>query len=130
MNKDYDKKFNAEIESLLKEVYDDPIYKGKQKMKRAVVEIDAKHMSFLIKNKLIKIINNAGGGKYGVQLESNGYEVFEKYDGWNNYKKKVLDKKEKVQNAKDLASKYWWIPILISVVALIISGIALFANNN
>jgi hypothetical protein len=68
---------------------------------------------------------NIGGKGYSLILERRGYEVFEKYGGWKNYRKKVIDMKSKVDEAKNLAQRFWWIPIIVSLLALGVSILAL-----
>jgi CRISPR/Cas system-associated protein Csx1 len=60
-------------------------------------------------------------------LKTKGYEVFEKYNGWNEYRKKVIDKKNKIEDAKNLAQRFWWLPIIISIAALLL--FAIFKRN-
>lgn len=123
MNKNYDKEFNAEIERILKVIYYKPIVEN-GKDRRAVVNWDYKYTQYLIDNELIKYISNHS--TEGIMLKPKGYEVFEKYDGWDEYRKKVIDKKNKIDNAKNLSQRFWWIPILISILALGISFWALY----
>jgi len=107
MKKEYDKKFNQEIERILNEVYH-----------KSIVKSEMRYIEYLTLNELITIRNRLIGSRYDLLLSNKGYEVFEKFHGWNDYKKKVIDKKHKVENAKDLAQRFWWLPILISVIAL------------
>jgi len=123
---DYDKKFNSVIEAILNELYHDPMNMGDSKIKRKVIVTEKRFVDYLMEFKLVLLTNNFGSGKYGLQLDRNGYEVFEKYGGWYNYKKKIIDKITKTEEAKLLSQRFWWIPIFISAIALIISVIALF----
>lgn len=117
---------DKEIERILKEVYYNPL-DGLEEVKRAIVITEYRYVTYLVELGLIKRLKNVGGnGKYGLQLENKGYEVFEKYNGWLEYKKKVIDKQIKVQYAVDKAKRYWWIPIIISLISLVISFIAIF----
>lgn len=125
MNKNYDKEFQSEIEKILHKLYHNPLDMGGLKIKRAVVITEKKYVDFLIENCLVTGSNNYGDN-WALQLESKGYEVFEKYGNWSNYKKKVIDKKAKLEKAKNLSQKFWWIPIVMSFIALIISTLALF----
>lgn len=123
MKNDYDKIFNQEIERILNKMYYQPI-NNNGRDKRTVVDWDYKYTQYLIDNELIRYINLHS--PTGVMLKTNGYEVFEKYSGWKEYKEKVLDVKNKVNNAKDMAQRFWWIPVVISTFALIASIIAIF----
>lgn len=125
MKKTYDLEFNQEIERILKEIYFRPI-RTESGDKRAVVITEYKYLQFLKENDLANILNSHGGGKYGLILRLNGHEVFEKYKGWDDYRKKVIDKKNKIEKAKNLAQRFWWLPIIISVIALLI---AIFKHN-
>ena len=120
MKKTYDLEFNQEIERILKEIYYRTISPDSGD-KRAVVQTEYKYIQFLKENDLANILNSHGGGKYGLILRLNGYEVFEKYNGWNEYKKIVIDKKNKIEESKNLAQRFWWLPIIISVIALLFS---------
>lgn len=118
---------NKEIARILNELYHKPLDQNKHTVKRAVVHTEYRHVQYLEELGLIKRLKYVGGnGKYGLQLENKGYEVFEKYNGWLEYKKKVIDKQIKVQYAVDKAKRYWWIPIIISLISLVISFIAIF----
>ena len=123
MKKTYDLEFNQEIERILKEIYFRPI-RTESGDKRAVVTTEYKYIQFLKENDLANILNSHGGGKYGLILRLNGHEVFEKYKGWHDYRKNVIDKKNKIEKAKNLAQRLWWLPILISVSAL---GVSIWA---
>lgn len=120
MNKTYDKEFDVEIERILYQIYYNTRTPNSGD-KRAVVQTEYKFIMYLVEKGLVKILNIHGGGKYGLILHFDGYEVFEKYENWNEYKKKVIDKKSKAENAKILAQRYWWIPIAISIIALLIA---------
>ncbi|MCC5931729.1 MAG: hypothetical protein JJU28_20955 [Cyclobacteriaceae bacterium] len=129
MNKDYDKIFQEEIVRILNELYNNPINMGETKIKRAVIQTEKRFVTYLLNHNLVSNLKSvSGGGKWGLQLESNGYEVFEKYNGWDDYKKKVIDPKSKVEKAKELSVKYWWIPILISLLSLAVAIIALIKS--
>lgn len=126
MNKNYEKEFHKEIERILKEVYQHQ--KNSKSESTAMICGARRHMHYLHDIGIITITQPPRDGIYPVLLNTNGYEVFEKYNGWFNYKKKVIDKQKKIENAKSLAQKYWWLPVAISVVALIASVISLFKN--
>jgi len=123
MKKEYDMKFYQEIERILKEIYYRPITPNSGD-KRAVVDTEYKYIQYLKDYDLAAILNSHGGGKYGLVLRLNGHEVFEKYGGWDNYKKKVLDKNHKIEESKNMAQRFWWIPILISILAF---GVSIWA---
>ena len=120
MNKTYDKEFDIEIERILHQIYYEPRSPNSGD-KRAVVQTEYKFVMYLVDKGLVKILNFHGGGKYGLILQFDGYEVFEKYENWSEYKKEVIEKKSKAENAKILAQRYWWIPIAISIIALLIA---------
>ena len=116
---DYDKKFNKEIERILKELYSAPIDMGNTKLKRAIVETEKRFIDYLEEVNVVKRLKTAdGNGKWAIQLERKGFEVFEKYNGWENYYKKVIRKNEKIDTAKGLATRFWWLPVVISIIAL------------
>jgi hypothetical protein len=126
MNKEYDKIFQDEVVLILYEYYYHPINMSETKIKRVVIETEKRFVTYLVKHNIVSSLKSVrGGGKWGLQLEKNGYEVFEKYNGWDDYKKKVIDPKSKVEKAKELSVKYWWLPILISVLSLVVAIIAL-----
>lgn len=120
-------KFHKEIERILKQIYYNPLKGVEHIAKRAIITAEYRYIEYLETHKLIKRMDRlTSGNSFGVQLENKGYEVFESYSGWFDYKKKVLDKSEKINKAKGLASRFWWIPILVSIISLIISLFALF----
>ncbi|MAP81856.1 MAG: hypothetical protein CL526_12305 [Aequorivita sp.] len=126
MKNEYDIKLQQEAERILNEVYYNPLQLGDTKIKRAIVKTELRYLEYLVKYNLISRLNTAvSGGRWSIQLESNGYEVFEKYGGWTNYKRKVIDRVSKTEKAKELAVRYWWVPIAVSIVSLIVSAIAL-----
>jgi hypothetical protein len=126
MNRNYDKQFHTEIERILNELYYKPLNMGETKIRRVVIQTEKRYVNYLLQNELVSVMKSVSyGGKWGLQLESNGYEVFEKYSGWFDYKKKVTDNKSKIEKAKELAIKFWWMPITISVLSLLISLYAL-----
>ena len=125
MKKTYDLEFNQEIERILQEIYYRPITPNSGD-KRAVVDTEYKYVQFLKEYDLANVLNSHGGGKYGLILRLKGQEVFEKYGGWEEYRKKVIDKKNKIENARNLSQRFWWIPILISILALGVSFWALY----
>ena len=126
---DYDKIFNKEINRILKELYYKPLPNIPTE-KRAIIETEKRYVDYLTTYDLVsKVTVNIGGTSFPLSLNKKGYEVFEKYDGWYDYKKQVIDKQNKVKQYKYLAQKYWWLPILISIFALAVSVIALFIKN-
>ena len=127
---DYDKIFNKEIAKILDEVYNNSLNMGETKLKRALVSTEKRYVDYLEELGLIKRITQGDrNGRWGMQLERKGFEVFEKYNGWYDYKKRVLDKKYKIEKYKYLSQKYWWAPIVISLFALAVAVIALFMKN-
>ena len=126
MNNNYEKEFHQEVERILKEVY---FHQKKCKTEaRAMIHGARQHLHYLHELGIITITQPPTGDIYPVLLNTIGYEVFEKYNGWFDYKKKVIDRQEKIDNAKGLAQRFWWIPVAISVVALIVSVISLIKN--
>ena len=114
--------FDNEIERILSEVYNNPLESASSVVKRSIIKCEYRYIEFLSNNGFIKRMPNVdGNGKFGIQLENKGYEVFEKYDGWIDYKKKVISKAERIENAKGLAARFWWLPIVISLIALGVS---------
>lgn len=124
MKNDYEIKFNQEVERILKELYYKPISSG-QGIKKLVAETEYKYVQFLTRHELVKFTQSFGSKKFGLLLLEKGYEVFEKYGSWDEYRKKVILNKIKIENAKSIATKLWWLPIVISAIALIISVIAI-----
>jgi len=102
---EYDKKFDKEIEKILDEVYKNSLNMGETKLKRALVHTEKRFVDYLEEIGLIKRITAGdGNGKWGLQLERKGFEVFEKYKGWSEYKKQVIDKKNKLNSYKSIPS--------------------------
>ena len=124
MEKEYELRFHKEISRVLEEIY----YKSINDVlvRRANVQTEIKYVQYLVDHSLVKILPHSGGNIFALELQTNGYEVFEKYKGWDDYKKKVVDYKSKIEKSKELAIKLWWVPILISFIALLISLCALF----
>jgi hypothetical protein len=121
---DYDKNFNTEIELILEELRPEP---GEVRPKGAIVKMEKqRYIDYLVEHGIVKIDFVGKLGQSLLILDRKGFEVYEKYNGWLDYRKKVIDKKQKVDNAKALSTRYWWVPIIISAFALIISVIALF----
>lgn len=122
----YDKNFNSEISRILSDLYNNPHANKNVGIRRKQVKEDKKYIDYLVNNGFVKIIGTPNlSGKCMLQLESEGVLVIEKYNGWHNYKKEVIDKKQQTEKAKKLAIRYWWIPIAISALGLIVSIIAL-----
>ena len=125
----YDNKFDKEIERILKELYYNPLPNIPSE-KRAIIETEKRYVDYLILNDLVsKVKVSIGGTSFPLSLNKKGYEVFEKYNGWNDYKKQVIDKQNKTEKYKYLSQKYWWLPILISLLALGVAVFALFTKN-
>ena len=124
MKKEYDKRFQEEVERILKELYYNPI--PNQPRKIGVIQTEKRYIDYLVEHKLISDLKSSQtAGKWNLELLGCGYEVFEKYGDWKNYKKRVVDSKSKIVRAKELAIKYWWIPVVISVLSLVLSIIAI-----
>lgn len=124
-------KFNSEIERILQQVYYEPLKNVEHITKRAVVTTELRCIEYLVDKGLIERLKNVGGGgTFGIQLTIKGYEVFEKYNGWNDYKAKVIDHLDRINKAKNLASLYWWLPLVISVLALVISVLTFLVKIN
>jgi hypothetical protein len=124
MKKEYDNKLQEEVERILKELYYNPI--PNQPRKIGVIQTEKRYVDYLVDNKLVSNLDSVReAGKWGLELLSNGYEVFKKYGGWRNYKRKVINKQERVNRAKELAARFWWIPVVISAFSLVLSLMAL-----
>ena len=123
MKETYEKEFNQEIERILNELYYNP-KKGTAAYKSAIVKTEKRYIDYLIENDLVYQKILLEGSRYDILLERKGYEVFEKYGSWKKYRKKIIDKKNKIEEARNLAQRFWWIPILISVLAL---GVSIWA---
>ena len=122
----YDINFNDKLDGILSYIYNIPNTHNADKYSiEVVLKEEKRYLDYLSEFEMIKIVTPYNSGVCKVRLERKGYEVFEKYKGWNDYKKKVIDKKHKVVAAKHLAQQFWWIPILISVLALVVSVLAL-----
>ena len=128
MNKEsnYTEEFMKQCGSILEELYYRPMKLGDTKIKRLTIKTEKRFIDYLISLDLVKDLKTGGGGTYGIQLEMKGFEVFEKYNGWKDYRTRVVGKEAKIINAKNLAAKFWWLPIAISVLSLLISFITLF----
>ena len=127
MGKEYDIEFNNEIERILNTIYNDSIVEGA--VKRAIVTTDVRYVEYLEKMELAKRMSYSTGNSFALQLKQNGYEVFEKYGDWNNYYKKVIYKKRKIYRSKELAVKFWWLPVIISLASLAVAIVALIKSN-
>jgi transposase len=123
MKYNYETLFHNEIERILKKLYYEPLNPHGND-KRVHIETERKYVLYLIEHNLVRDMNLGGKG-YSLILERRGYEVFEKYGDWKNYRKKVIDMKTKVEESKNLAQRFWWIPIVISILALGVSILAL-----
>jgi len=123
---DYEKKFHSEISQILEELYSNPDKKKFGDVRRKKIKTEKKYVDYLVQNNFVIIIGiPTFDGVYTLQLELKGIEVFEKYGGWLHYKEKVLDKESRIHNSRKLAIKYWWLPIVLSFIAIVISVIAL-----
>lgn len=124
MIKEYNKKFNKEIDRILSEIYNNPL-KPNGKDKRAIIKTSRNYIQFLEEHELVQLLQvQSAEDSYSLILEKNGYEVFEKYGSWKKYNKKVVIPKVRAENHKILKLRYWWLPILISLSALVISILA------
>ena len=124
MKKEYDNKLQEEVERILKELYYNSI--PNQPRKIGVIQTEKRYIDYLVDNKLVSNLDSVReAGKWGLELLSNGYEVFEKYGGWRKYKRKVINKQERINRAKELAARFWWIPVVISAFSLVLSLMAL-----
>ena len=124
MNKEYEKIFNQEIERILNELYNNSGSGDKQLR----VNTEYKYIQYLEQHDLVLSIKNYGN-LYTLSLRKNGYDVFEKYKGWLDYRKNVIDIIEKTEKAKSLAQRFWWLPIIISAISLILSIIAIIVKS-
>jgi len=105
MNKDYDREFNQNVDKILKELY----FNSKKHIsgnKSMIIKTDKRYVDYMTDIGLIKHINLLWGGEYDITLDTKGFEVFEKYKNWYDYKKKVLDKKQKTEEAKSIVQRY------------------------
>lgn len=125
-NNTFELEFRKECKKILNELYYNPLNMGEVKLKRIVIKAEKRYIDYLVELNLIKDLKTASSGEYGIQLERKGFEVFEKYCGWDDYLIKVVDRELRISNAKELAIQYWWIPIGLSIISLIISIISLF----
>lgn len=120
-NNKYDIEFRNECGRVLEELYNNPIDMGDTGLKRITIKTEKRYIDYLSELELIKDLKTTAAGKYGIQLERKGFEVFEKYKGWNDYLVKVIDQDLKIDKARKLAVQYWWLPICISLLSLIIA---------
>lgn len=124
--KEFDKKFNAECERILIELYHNPMEMGNTEIRRVQIKTEKRYIDYLVAEKLIKNLNIGVSGNFSIDLDRKGFEVFEKYNGFKDYKKRIIDKELKIENAKRMATKFWWLPIVISVAAFIISLLGIY----
>lgn len=127
MKKKYDEEFHKEIERILNQIYNEPL-DANGPTRSAIIESKTHYVEFLKINNLVYLHEPSIHNYFPLTLDIKGIEVFEKYNGWFDYKKKVIDKQKKIENAKSLAQEYWWAPVIISLVALIASIFSLFLN--
>lgn len=120
------KEFNdKEVERILKQLFYHPLSNIHHE-NRAIVNTQKRYVDYLIEHNLVSKVNvQIGGSDFPLSLNKRGFDVFEKYNGWPDYKKKVIDSKEKIIKYKELAIKWWWLPVVISILALIVSGLAI-----
>ena len=86
---------------------------------RVIIHCQFRHVGELEELNAIKKLDTLDGGhSFALQFKSLGYEIMEEYGGWDAYKKNVLDKQKKILNFEYKIKKYWWIPLLTSVIAL------------
>jgi len=66
---------------------------------------------------------------FGIGLTTKGVELIAYYETWEKYKKRVIERKKKVDDARNLAQRFWWLPIIISALALGVSIWVLFRKQ-
>jgi hypothetical protein len=121
MNKNYENEFHEEIERILTSINSDLSY---QKMGRkcARLKVNDIYLEYLTSQDLITYKPDPNRIRGLCCLTVKGHEVFEKYNGWLDYKQKVIDKQNKIENSKSLAQRFWWLAIAIpSIVAILIA---------
>lgn len=125
--KNYDIEFNTTVSNILDDLYNKPDMNMVGGVKRKKFVTQKKYIDYLVKNEFVKIVGNPTlDGDYYLQLELKGFEVIEKYKGWNNYKRQVIDYESSIEKAKKLSTKYWWVTIVLSLFAIGISIFAIF----
>lgn len=123
--KSFEYEFRQQCGNILKELYYNPMSMPGTGLKRVVLKAEKRYVDYLVELNLIKDLKSASAGLYGLQLERKGFEVFEKYNGWDDYVQKVINQDLAINAAKNRAIKYWWVPIAISLLALIVAILAL-----
>jgi hypothetical protein len=110
---------HQKINEILLEVYNNSI--TGDKLKRGMVDVEFYIIEYLSENGYVKMINSYSSSKTGIQLTHKTINLIEEYGSWLKYKEEVLDKELKIDSAKKIAIKYWWLPIAISGVSLLLS---------
>ncbi|MFV5693934.1 hypothetical protein ACM55G_00655 [Flavobacterium sp. LB3P122] len=123
--KSFEVEFRNECGKVLTKLFNNPISMGETTLKRAVIRTEKRFIDYLEELNLIRNLKTGAGNDFGIQLERKGYEVFEKYNGWNDYLIKVVDRDLKINKSKELAIKFWWLPIGVSILSLVVAIVSL-----
>ena len=127
--KNYDKKFNEEISEILNTIYYNSTANKKFGFKEKSIIVDEKYVDFLVQGDFVKVLGAPTlEGEYYLRLNLKGFEVIEKYGGWEKYRKKVFINSQKLDRAKIRSIKYWWIPIVIAFGILMVAIIKLIKD--
>ena len=89
-------------------------YVARVKLKNWFVE-------FGIKHNLFSHTGLIGDSVFTTTLSEKGIELFNTKNGFKKFYLKEVLRKEKIENYKYFSIKFWWIPILLSIIALIVS---------
>lgn len=122
-------KFVSSIGEVIDHIYNNPkpLF-GKDGIRSGLVKCDQHIIEKLESLDIIEQVNPMSGNVYYIRLRTLGFEIIEKYGSWDIYNKKVLLRDEKAKDYEYIQKKYWYIPLVISVIALGFSMLSFFKN--
>ena len=124
----YDIKFHEDLGRALQDVYTRLKLGEYDATHGTRISVELHHLNYLEEAGIIKSTGRLNNSEF-IQFTPKGIEVFEKYGGWNSYKKKVIDRKIKLEKSRELKDRLWWIPIVISIIALAMSIYTFFTRS-
>lgn len=92
-----------------------------RKSHTASLELKYWFVEFGKEHKFFSHISYVGGAYYTVTLSEKGYEIIETKNGFEKFYKRNVVRKQKVGDYQYYSVKFWWLPIIISLIAVLIS---------
>jgi len=123
----YDLSFQLEIERILHQLTFHPAIPTFDGLKSISVEAEKIYIDFLLEYDLVRCISSTSS-RWNLELTRKGHEVFKKYKGWGAYYNSVILKEQRYNQANYKKAISWFLPIIISALALIVSIFSLFIN--